>query len=64
MTLFGVKKMKKFKVVCSTTVYEYTYIEAENQAEALEMAEGYTTIEPEWKEFGSEDFTIHSVEEV
>jgi hypothetical protein len=56
--------MKKFKVVSSTTVYEYTYVEAENQAEALEMAEGYTTIEPEWKEFGSEDFTIHSVEEV
>ena len=56
--------MKKFKVVSSTTVYEYTYVEAENQAEALEIAEGYTMIEPEWKEFGCEDFTIHSVEDV
>jgi hypothetical protein len=56
--------MKQYKVISSTTIYEYTYVEAENQAEALEMAEGYTFVEPEWKEFGAEDFTIHSVEEV
>ena len=55
--------MKTYKVVSSTTVYEYTYVEAENQEQALEMAEGYTPVEPEWKEFGAGDFTIHSVEE-
>lgn len=55
---------KQYKVVSSTTIYEYTYLDAENPEQALEMAEGYTQVEPEWKEFGACDFTIHSVEEV
>jgi len=54
--------MKKlYRVVASQLVFHETFIEAESEEEAEELA-WESDIEPEWKEFAFGDWEIDDVE--
>ena len=62
LTLFGVNKMKKFRIEASYTTYLYLEVEAEDYAQARDKANEADG--GDFKDSGFSDWQIDSVEEL